>query len=756
MENNSYDFGGWATKSNIECSDGRTILPNAFKHNNGKKVPLVWNHKHNDVNNVLGHAMLENRDDGVYAYCTFNETETAQNAKTAVEHGDIVALSIHANKLKQMGSLVSHGEIREVSLVLAGANPGAYIDSIITHGEDGEEEAIIYNDAMLEMAHSENVDDKIDEELHNDQVRLVNTILAGSMLKHGEKLDAGLIKTGDIITDMAELEDAYNSLTNEQLLALNHAIKGDEDEDDKENATHSEDKDLTVKEVINTYNDDQKGVLNGIMLGIMAQHGDVDLDDADTKNIPKSETTIKEVLESMSDIQLKAMQVIIADLSEEYTEAKHSDESEETVFEDITHSVNGEYNNNENLNNHEGESKMPKTNVFENTTKEKKELTHADGANIVDLAKSKAVGSLQDAIDIYMEHSMDGEDDEKTLSHAFEDITELFPDFKDVRPGMPPELITRDETWVGQVISKVHKSPISRIRNRYTDARGLDVRAKGYTKGDEKTNIGNIKLLNRTTDPQTIYVKDKLHRDDIIDTVDFDYVAYNYKIMQMALNEELAIATMVGDGREDGADYKIEETHIRSVWNDDELYTIHKDVDFEAAEAALQGTGTGASFGEGFVQSEAIIEAALYAREGYKGSGSLEFYCTPHLVNVMLLARDMNGRRMYDSKADLAKALNVVAIHEAEQFEGLTRTDKDNKVHELLGIFVNLKDYQYGCTKGGQVTKFRQFDIDFNAEKMLIETRLSGALTRIKSAIALEKDVTPTSSTSSDSTDTVG
>ncbi len=669
---NKYDFGGWATKSNIECSDGRTILPNAFKHNNGKKVPLVWNHKHNDVNNVLGHAMLENREDGVYAYCTFNDTETARNAKISVEHGDIVSLSIHANRLKQMGNLVSHGEIREVSLVLAGANPGAYIDSIMTHGEDGDEEAIIYSDSTLEMSHSE-------ESKENN-----------------------------------ELQKVFKTLNEKQRNVLYYIVGSIDSEDEK--VEHTDEKTETeidgesIKDILDTFNDEQNALLKTA--------------------------------------------VAIA-MSESKKEVTHSEDSGETIFKDITHSMDGEYKNQEQLNNHEGEFKMAKTNVFENATKEKRELTHADGVNIVDLAKSKSVGSLQEAIDIYMEHSVEGEEGEE-LQHAFEDITTLFPDFKDVRPGMPPEMITRDETWVGQVISKVHKSPISRIRNRYTDARGLDVRAKGYTKGDEKTNIGNLKLISRTTDPQTIYVKDKLHRDDIIDTTDFDYVAYNYGVMQMALNEELAIATMVGDGRQEGDDYKIEETHIRSIWNDDELYTIHKDVDFEAAAAALQGTGTGASFGEGFVQSEAIIEAALYAREGYKGSGSLEFYCTPHLVNVMLLARDMNGRRMYDSKADLAKALNVVAIHEAEQFEGLTRKDDNNKVHELLGLFVNLKDYQYGCTKGGQVTKFRQFDIDFNAEKMLIETRLSGALTRIKSAIALEKDVTPSSATAPATADSVG
>ncbi|MEE1028070.1 MAG: caudovirus prohead protease, partial [Agathobacter sp.] len=252
----------------------------------------------------------------------------------------------------------------------------------------------------------------------------------------------------------------------------------------------------------------------------------------------------------------------------------------------------------------------------------------------------------------------------------------------------------------------------------------------------------NVALLSRTTDPQTIYVKDKLNRDDIIDFTDFDMVNYQWRIMRQALNEEIATAIMIGDGREEGSEDKISETHIRSIWNDDELYTIHQDVDIAAAKAEIQGTDTGANFGDNYVYAEAIISAALYSREKYKGSGNLKFYCTPHLLNVMLLARDMNGRRIYSSKADLQAALNVSAIETVEQFEGLVRTDKELKKHELLGIFVNLADYQVGSTKGGEITKFEQFDIDFNQQKLLLETRISGALTRVQSAIVLEMPVT--------------
>ena len=291
-------------------------------------------------------------------------------------------------------------------------------------------------------------------------------------------------------------------------------------------------------------------------------------------------------------------------------------------------------------------------------------------------------------------------------------------------------------------MTKAHKSPISRIRTRQADITGDDLVAHGYKKGDKKEKSGNIKLLKRTTDPQTIYRTDALNRDDIIDITDFDVVQYQYQVMDQNIKEDIAKAIMIGDGRDEGDKFKIEETHIRPIWTDDELYTIHADVDIDAARAELQGTNTGANFGENYVYEEAIITAALYAREKYKGSGNLDFYCTPHLLNVMLLARDLNGRRIYESKSDLAAALNVGEIHTAEQFEGKTRETTDRKTKKLLGLFVNMADYQIGSTKGGEITRFNQFDIDFNQEKYLIETRISGALTRVKSAIALEEDVT--------------
>ena len=379
-----------------------------------------------------------------------------------------------------------------------------------------------------------------------------------------------------------------------------------------------------------------------------------------------------------------------------------------------------------------------KHNVFENELETSNNvLTHADQTEIIKLAKQTGVGSLRDAIKMYAENN------NKELAHAFdaETIESLFPDHQWLKPGAP-EVIKKDLGWVSEVMKGVHKSPISRVRTRQANAKEADLRALGYKKEDQKKYMGVVGLLNRTTDPQTVYVKDKLNRDDIIDITDFNVVEYQYGFMKDALNEEIATAIMIGDGREDGAEDKIYEHHIRSIWNDEELYTIHADVNYEEMAAELQGSNTAANFGENYIWAEAMVQSALYAREQYKGSGNLVFYCTPHFVNVMLLARDLNGRRIYNSKADLAAALNVSAIHKAEQFEGKTRTTKDGKTKKLIGLFVNLADYQVGCTKGGEITKFEDFDIDFNQYKYLLETRISGALTKIKSAIALEEPVT--------------
>lgn len=611
-----YDFSGWATRNNIKCTDGRTILKDAFKHCDGMIVPLVWGHRHDDPLYVLGHALLENREEGVYTYCAFNDTESGRSGKALVQHGDITQLSIYANQLKQdSANNVMHGSIREVSLVLAGANKGAVIDSIMAHGEDSDEEAIIYTGEDITLTHSE--------------------------------------------------EETESEVTEQET----------EESQETEN-----------------------------------QEGELEHMAEETKK-PETEKTVQDVWDTFTEEQKTVVYAIIGQAIEDNQNNENSEEGEK---EEMKHNA---FSDN-------------KDNVQTGLT-----LTHADEEAIITSARNNRT-SLQQALASHIESNA-------TLKHAFvneagdDAIDTLFPEYKDVRPGAP-EFIERDQGWVGHVMNKVHRSPISRIRTRQADITGTDLRALGYKKGDKKNAVGNIKLLGRTTDPQTIYRKDALHRDDIIDITDFSVVEYQYYVMKQNLNEEIATAILFGDGREDGDPNKIEETHIRSILNDDELYTIHAEVDVAKAKAELQGSNTSANFGENYVYAEAIITAALYAREKYKGSGSMDFYCTPHLLNVMLLARDLNGRRIYDSKADLAAALNVNAIHTVEQMEGKTRA-VEGGTKKLLGIFVNLTDYQVGSTKGGQITKFNQFDIDYNQEKYLIETRLSGALTRVKSAIVLEE-----------------
>lgn len=604
------DFHGYATKANLTCRDKRVIMPDAFKDQDGEKVPLCWGHQHNSVTNVLGHAYLENRADGVYAYGYFNDTDSGRAGKKLVDNGDVCALSIWANDLVQNGANVVHGVIRELSLVLAGANPGAYIDSVMQHDDGANQEAeilFVLGKDNIQLAHADDDEAPEDDELqHADE----------------EKTDSS--------------------------------------EEDKK-------------------------------------------DDAET---------VRDVLNSMTEKQRNVLLALVAEGIAAGEETKKSDNNEE--------------------------DNTMKHNVFDNDRQDEANvLSYTDQTAIINLAKASNVGSLQHAMDLFAEQNPDS-----VLAHGIENISQLFPEYKDVRPGAP-ELITNDQGWVNEVLKKVHKSPISRIRTRQADIRKLDdLRAKGYKKGTLKGEVGNFKVVHRTTDPQTVYVKSKIDRDDVMDITDFDVVQYLYGIDRMNLNEELATAIMLGDGREVGDEGKIAEDKIRPIWTDDELYTIHADVDIAGMKATLQGTNTSANFGENYVYAEAVIQALLYAREKYKGSGTPDFYCSPHLVNVMLLARDLNGRRIYDKISDLTAALNVGKIITAEQFEGKTRTATDGKTKKLLGLMVNLADYSLGATKGGEITHFTDFDIDFNQEKSLLETRCSGANTRILSAIALEETVT--------------
>lgn len=565
-----YDFSGWATKNDLQCSDGRTIRRDAFKDNDGQTVPLVWNHQHNDSQNILGHALLENRPEGVYAYCKFNDTPAGKNAKMLVEHGDVSALSIYANRLKQNQGNVTHGVIREVSLVLAGANPGAFIDSIMRHGECSDEEAVIY--------------------------------------------------TGEDIV-------------------LEHADKEDEMEDNK--------KEMTVQDVVDSMTEEQRNVMYAL------------------------------IGQALEDV-------------------KHSDDADED----------------QNENNNEGDDNEMKHNVFDNQNENKANdtLTHAELATI--LADAKRYGSLKESV----------------LQHAEQfgitNIDMLFPDYKNM--NVPPEFIKRDTGWVAQVMNGVGHTPFSRIKSMFADITEDEARAKGYIKGNLKKEEV-FSLLKRTTDPQTIYKKQKLHRDDVIDITSFDVVAWIKAEMRMMLDEEIARAILVGDGRLSSDDDKIQENHIRPIYKEESLFVVNAVMDKQA---------------DADKRAKAFIRMAIKARKDYKGSGQPTLFCSEDLLTDMLLLEDNNGRVIYDSEAKLATALRVKNIITVPVMEGLHRMNNAEGVAaecDLLGIIVNLKDYNVGADKGGAIAMFEDFDIDYNAQKYLIETRCSGALIKPFSAIVLEE-----------------
>lgn len=554
----TYDFSGWATRNNLRCSDGRTIMKDAFKHNDGQTVPLVWNHQHNDPLNVLGHALLENRDEGVYAYCKFNETESGKNAKLLVEHGDVSALSIYANRLKQQGSNVIHGDIREVSLVLAGANPGAFIDSVISHGEESDDEAIIY--------------------------------------------------TGEDIS-------------------LFHADEKSEDEE-------------TIADVFNTLTEKQKTVVYAMI-------------------------------------------------------AQALEEKEESE----------DYNDNDDS---KGGNKTMKHNVFDNEDAKKDVLSHSDMEAI--FADAKRYGSLKDSV----------------LAHGIEQIDYLFPDAKNVTNT--PQFIQRDMGWVQKVMNSVHRTPFSRIKSVLADITEDDARAKGYIKGKQKKDEV-FTLLKRTTTPTTIYKKQKLDRDDVVDITDFDVVAWLKSEMRMMLDEEIARAILVGDGRLSSSDDKINEQNIRPIWKDDDLYTIKAPVEVASNATSDQ-------------KAKEFIRTVIKARKNYKGSGEPTLYTTEDVLTDCLLMEDTTGRVIYDSVDKLATALRVKEIVTVPVMEGLSRTDSEGNTLNLMGLIVNLADYNVGADKGGAVNMFDDFDIDYNAQKYLIETRCSGALIKPYSAIAIEMKTT--------------
>ena len=611
------DFSGWATRNDLKCSDGRVIRHNAFKENDGIQVPLVWNHQHNDPRNVLGHAWLENREEGVYTYGFFNDTESGEIGKALVKHGDIKALSIYANQLRQNGSDVIHGCICEVSLVHKGANPGAFIDSMLAHGENSDEEAIIYTGLPLILAHADtnSEDDKKDD-----------------------------------------------------------ADKKDEPEDKKDG-------------------DDE---------------------------------TIADIIGTMNEKQQNAMYYMVTKALEGKSEGESGEGSEDP----------------DNKSESNKEETIMKHNVFDNDKQDNKNvLSHAAQGEILKLAKSPNVGSLQTAMKIYAE--------ENELKHADisgfvqtgnGNVSTMFPEYVEAHPGRTPELITNDMGWVDAIMAKTQKIPHGRVRTSHVDIRNIDaLQAKGYQKGNKKNLTGNYALVRRTTDPQTVYVTSELHRDDVTDIEDFDYVQFQYGIDQISLKETLAVATMLGDDRPDSDPEKIFPDKIRPIWTDDELYTIHKDVDFAAMAKELQGSNTEQYFGESFIYAEAMVTALRKARKDFRGTGKPDLFITTDMHNTMILARDRNGRRIYETDTELAAALGVANIYEVTQFEGKVRTDSDGKKHKLHAICVNMADYGYGASKGGDITHFTDFDIKFNQLQSLLETRKSGQLTRIKSAIVIEE-----------------
>ena len=661
-----YDFSGWATKNDLRCSDGRTIRKDAFKDNDGQTVPLVWNHDHNDPMNVLGHALLENRDQGVYAYCTFNDTAAGNNARQLVRHGDVTALSIYANKLKQYGSDVVHGAIREVSLVLAGANPGAFIDAVLEHGELNEEAGIIYTGESIVLEHT--VTD------HGEGMKAVEEVpkeeLAAPKAEEAPKAKAGKKKAEPKPEAEPELE---------------HAEKEEESEEmaDKEKENSEE----TVADVFNTLSEKQKTVVYALIgqaiedaKGGSAQHSafaHADDDDDDGE-------TVADVFNTLSEKQKTVVYALIGQAIEDAEGGKKETKDDEDE---------------------ESEGEVMKHNIFDTDDMIENDdvLSHAEFSEILNDAKRG--GSLKEAF----------------ISHGIEDIDYLFPEAKAI--ANEPEFINDPDDWVAVVMGGVRKTPFSRIKTLFADITEADARAKGYIKGHRKIEEV-FGLLKRSTTPQTVYKTQKLDRDDIIDITDFDVVAWLKREMRMKLDEELARAFLIGDGRNVASEDKIDEQHIRPIWTDDDLFTIKKAVSI-------------ASIASDDEKAKAFIRAAVKARKNYRGSGNPTLFTTEDVLTDCLLMEDQMGRVVYDTVEKLATALRVSKIVTVPPMEGATR-EADGKTYALLGLIVNLKDYNVGADKGGQVSMFDDFDIDYNKMKYLIETRCSGALIKPFSAIALE------------------
>ena len=628
---NEFDFSGYATRNDLLCGDGRTIRKNAFKDNDGKTVPLIWNHDHSNPEAVLGHALLENRDDGVYAYCKFNETVQGQNAKELVMHGDVRSLSIWANKLKQIGNDVVHGMIRELSLVLAGANPGATIDFIMAHSDD-EEDGLIANwdENALVLYHS---DEKKGEPEVAEEKKDTKQAEGGKTIK--EVFDTMNEEQKNVVYAMIgqAIEDAKKEAVSEK---KEDSEKSDEVKHSAEAET-SEKKEKTVQDVFDEFTEEQKTVVYA-MIGAALEEAGVDTDDEDDDDV-------------------------------------------------------------------EGGKDNMKHNLFdaETNTNETDVLSHSEFMEIT--ATGRKLGSLREGF----------------IEHGITDIEYLFPDFKSV--DNVPAFVKRDDTWVADVMKAVHHTPFSRIKSVFADITEADARAKGYVKGNMKVEE-IFKLLKRETVPTTIYKKQKLDRDDMIDITDFDVVAWLKTEMRMMLDEEIARAILVGDGRDSLSNDKINEQNLRPIWTDEDGYTVKATVDVTADTTDDE-------------KAKAFIKATIKSRKNYKGSGNPVMFISEDMLTNCLLLEDKNGRVIYDSMDKLATALRCKKIVSVPVMDGLKRT-VGAKTHELAGIYVNLADYNVGADKGGAVNMFDDFDIDYNQQKYLIETRISGALIKPYAAVAVE------------------
>ena len=699
----NYDFGGWATKNDLKCSDGRTIRRNAFMDDDGKRVSLVWMHQHNDPMNVLGHADLENRPEGVYAYCTLNKnTAGGKQVAELISHGDVVGLSIWANGLKQDHGDVLHGSIKEVSVVLAGANPGAVIDyPMLAHGEESETEAqiqIVDPHTPIDLFHADDDGDGANEEPDptTDVSHADSTVppAASTPAQAAPEGDGRTVQ--DVLDSMTEEERAVTEFLVEQAIASR-----EEGSAAPAPAAHSA---LTPWRKTTASND-------------ILSHADMPAPAA-------GERTVQDVLNGMTEEKRAVVEYLV---NQALSGAYESGEGGTAAHND-------------------DEGEVLNMNVFEQNGVQNSRpvLSHAEGADMLKYAAENHISSLKQ---LYLGWAQENGIEENELTHAdlgINNIATVFPDHK-LLNGPEPELMTTDQGWITKVLGKVKKSPMSRGKVRFADVRDIsNRRANGYTKQQQKELAGNIDLLGRDVNPTTVYISSKLDRDDIVDITDFNVVNFMYNLDKMNLNEELARQIMIGDGRT--GNKAIDPTKIKPIWTDDDMFCIHTKVDVQAMRTEMNGSDSSKHFGDNYVYAEAILQSLLYAREKYKGSGNPDFYCTPHLVNVMLLARDLNGRRIYDNVSDLTAALNVNSIITAEQFEGKTRVhhagEEDQETRSLLGLLVNLNDYEVGATKGGEITHFTDFDIRYNQEISLIETRCSGMLVRPYSAIALEEVVT--------------